>query len=82
MKNKIFNLISLFFIVTFSCVAQQQTERFLIKSIEINNKFQNFGTTYFGENKIIYSSQNKKDGYLHLYLGNIAKNGEITNSKK
>ncbi|MCF6349816.1 MAG: OmpA family protein [Flavobacteriaceae bacterium] len=82
MKNKFPLFIVLFFTAILLSAAQQQEKRFLIKNIEINNKFQNFGTTYFGKNKIIYSSQNKNDSYLQLYLGTITKNGEITNSKK
>lgn len=82
MKNKHFKLTSLLLLLTFSIVAQKQSERFLIKSIDINNKHQNFGTTYYGQNKIIYSSQNKTNGYLTLFVGKIDENGEIINSKK
>lgn len=82
MKNKKITLISLLFFVTSLGFAQEQSGRFLIKSIDINNKHQNFGTTYFGKNKIVYSSQKKVAGYLDLYLGTIDKSGEIINSIK
>lgn len=62
--------------------AQQQQERFLIKNIDINTKFANFGTTFYGSNKVIYSSANSKGGFLNLYVGNIDSNGEIIQSKK
>ena len=64
--------------------AQQQEERFLIKNLKINNKFQNFGTTFFGKakNKVIYSSQDSKNSLLDLYIGDVAKDGEIINSHK
>ncbi len=64
--------------------AQQQVERFLIKNVKINNKFQNFGTTFYGidKNKVIYSSQDNKNALLDLYIGSISKDGEITNPKK
>ncbi len=82
MKNITYYLSILFITMTLAIMSQQQTERFLIKSVEINNEFQNFGTTFFGKNKIIYSSQNKKNAFLNLYIGSIDKNGEITNPKK
>jgi outer membrane protein OmpA-like peptidoglycan-associated protein len=42
----------------------------------------NFGTTFFGKDKIVYSTANKKNNLLDLYVGLIAKNGEIVESKK
>jgi outer membrane protein OmpA-like peptidoglycan-associated protein len=81
MKKNLFLLI--LFVSTF-VFAQQQQSRFLIKNLKINNKFQNFGTTFYGneKNKVIYSSQDSKNSLLDLYIGDISKDGEIINSKK
>ena len=81
MKKNILITGLLFF--TLTIFAQQQENRFLIKNVKINNKFQNFGTTFYkNRNKVIYSSQDSKNSLLDLYVGDIAKDGEIVNSKK
>jgi outer membrane protein OmpA-like peptidoglycan-associated protein len=80
MKKIIFLLLWTLSISTI--LGQQQESRFLIKNIDINNKFLNFGTTFYGSNNIVYSSSNSKNGMLDLFLGSIDKNGEIVNSKK
>ena len=82
MKNKILISIITLLLMSYAALAQERTERFLIKSVSINNEFQNFGTTFFGENQIIYSSQSKAADFLDLYIGSIDKNGEIINPKK
>ena len=80
-----------FFVFNFSLFAQ--TERtYEIKNLEINTKFSDFGTSYYGENGIIYSSSKKGFGnnsrnwrennqpFLDLYIGKIEPNNEISNS--
>lgn len=62
--------------------SQHKAERFIIKNIKINNKFQNFGTSFKGHNKVVYSSQEGKNTLLNLYEGTIAKDGEIIKIKK
>ncbi len=62
--------------------AQEQTERFIIKNVKINNPYQNFGTSFKGLNRVIYSSQDSKNSLLDLYEGTIARDGEIINVKK
>lgn len=56
--------------------------RFYVNNLNINNEFPSFGTTFFGENKVIYSAQNEKDNLLDLYIGTVDKDGEIINSKQ
>jgi outer membrane protein OmpA-like peptidoglycan-associated protein len=63
-----------------------------VKSLDANSENSDFGTTYFGKDKIVFSSSrkngisNKKwDGndqpFLDLYIGDIDKNGEIIKVK-
>jgi len=72
----------------------QDTERYTIKNLEVNNELSNFGTTYYGENQIVYASPRKKttiikniwlpndQPYLDLYLGTVTEDGEIVDSEK
>jgi outer membrane protein OmpA-like peptidoglycan-associated protein len=72
----------------------QETERYSIKDLDINNQYSNFGTSYYGGDKIIYASPRKgskivknvwepnEQPFLDLYIGDIAEDGEITNPVK
>ncbi len=84
LKIIILTLISLFFL---QVNAQEKNKdsidyRFRISNLEINNKYQNFGTTFFGDNQVIYSSQAEEGGYLDLYIGDFSDSGELSNTKK
>jgi outer membrane protein OmpA-like peptidoglycan-associated protein len=71
----------------------QDTDRYTIKNLEVNNELSNFGTTFYGEDQIIYASPRKKSvmikniwnpneqPFLDLYVGNINEDGEIINSE-
>ena len=50
---------------------------YIIDNVSINNSYNNYGTSFFGD-KIIFSSSDSK--YLHLYSGQI-KNNDITSKK-
>jgi outer membrane protein OmpA-like peptidoglycan-associated protein len=82
MKNNILSILFIISVLSIFAQEETQTERFLIKSLEVNNAFQNFGTTFYGKNKVVFSTQNKKDAFLDLVVGDISKNGEITNAQK
>jgi len=72
----------------------QDTERYSIKNLDINDEYSNFGTSYYGSDKIIYASPRKgfklvknvwepnEQPFLDLYIGDIAEDGEITNVTK
>ncbi|PCH78028.1 MAG: flagellar motor protein MotB [Flavobacteriaceae bacterium] len=72
----------------------QNKDIYTIRNIEINNKLSNFGTSYFGNDKIVFASPRKKSfiinntwkpngqGYLDLFVGDMMENGEIENVKK
>ncbi len=92
MKNKItisFTLLS-FFMLFFvngqtnskDTVKTKIDHRFNIRNLAINNKFPSFGTTFYGNDQIVYSAKNTKKNRLDLYIGNIAENGELININK
>jgi outer membrane protein OmpA-like peptidoglycan-associated protein len=56
--------------------------RFYVKNLAINNKYFNFGTTFYGEDEIVYSSQDGKNDTYDLYIGKIADDGEVINPRK
>ena len=80
-----------FFVVSFSLFAQT-SKVYEIKNLEINTEFSDFGTSYYGDRGIIYSSSKKGFGntsrnwgennqpFLDLYIGKIDDNHEISNS--
>jgi len=64
-----------------------------IYNLEANTKYSDFGTTYMGKDKIVFSSSRKTPGvmkkvwkennqpFLDLYIGDVAESGEIINVK-
>jgi len=74
--------------------AQDKQERYSIKNLAINNAYSNFGTSFFGSDKMIFASPTKRSfiinntwkpngqPFLDLYEGTIAEDGEITKVKK
>ncbi len=78
-------IVSLFFIQSFAQNKEKDTvkgdieHRFYINNLSLNNKYPSFGTTYFGDDKIVFSAQNEKKARLDLYMGTIDKDGELIN---
>ena len=56
--------------------AQIDFNKYDIKNIKVNTKGADYGTTFYGDNKIIFSSSSGK--FLHLYGGNIVDNDVIS----
>jgi len=64
-----------------------------VKNLKANTKYSDFGTTYMGKNKIVFSSTRKGRGisnkkwkdndqpFLDLYIGDVTESGEIKNVK-
>jgi len=64
-----------------------------IINLEANTKYGDFGTTYMGKDKIVFSSSKKTPGvmkkvwkennqpFLDLYIGDVSETGEILNIK-
>jgi outer membrane protein OmpA-like peptidoglycan-associated protein len=72
--------------------AQLEPATYSVKSLDANSENSDFGTTFYGKGKIVFSSSrkngisNKKwDGndqpFLDLYIGDVHENGEITKVK-
>ena len=73
--------------------AQTTAGKYTIKNIDVNTKYADFGTTYFGNDSIIFSSPTKKkiirnvwkqneQPYLDLFIGAIGEAGEIIEKRK
>ncbi|MEE9349871.1 MAG: OmpA family protein [Flavobacteriaceae bacterium] len=93
MKNIKFLLAIAMLSVTFSFA--QEANRYTIKHLnDCNDELSNFGTSYYGKDKMIYSSPDRKhkiikdiwnpnqQPFLDLFIGDISDDGEIVNSKQ
>ena len=81
--------ITLLSIFLFVLTAKAQTENYTILNLKINNKYSNFGTTFYGNNQVVYASPRNKSyiirnvwkgnnqPFLDLFIGNISKNGQL-----
>jgi len=87
MKNYILALL-----LCFTGVTNAQTEgagKYAINSLTVNTKNSDFGTAFFGDDKLVYASPKKgvslvndvwaenNQRYLELYVGNILPNGDL-----
>ncbi len=92
-KSILFVIIVLFFQSTFS---QLTAAKYSINNIKVNTKYSEYGTSYFGPNRIVYASSkldgkklrnkfnnNKDDAPRYdLFEGFLNHNGEINYTKK
>jgi outer membrane protein OmpA-like peptidoglycan-associated protein len=74
--------------------SQTSAGEYVIKNISINTEYADFGTSYFGNDSIVFSSPRSKRSivkniwlpnsqpYLDLYIGSIENNGEIAGKHK
>ena len=72
----------------------QNEDRYTIKNINANDKYSNFGTSYYGPNQIVFASPQKRSfviqknwkpngqPFLDLFIGDMTASGEIENVKK
>jgi len=84
--KKIF--IILLLIHFFPIHAQLTAPSYSVKNLKANSKYSDFGTAFFGKNKIVFSSS-RNDGisnrkwegndqpFLNLYIGDVTPDGEI-----
>ena len=82
-------------VTTYLAHAQEQPEKekYVIKNLKINNSYSNFGTTFYGEDKVVYASPRKTSPiirnvwkgndqpFLDLFVGDIAEDGQLLNVK-
>lgn len=91
----------LLFIVLITASVQGQIQRadsikaatYSIKNLDANSRYQDFGSTFMGKDKIIFSSSRKTSGirnkiwdknnqpFLNLYIGDLTSDGDIKNIK-
>jgi len=86
--------ITLFYIFLFAVTVQSQNEKYTIHNLEINNAYSNFGTAFYGEDKVVFASPKKKSyiirnlwatnqqPFLDLYIGAVVENSELKNVQK
>ncbi|WP_123898398.1 OmpA family protein [Aureibaculum marinum] len=89
----IFILNSFFSIAQIERADSIKEAEYSIKNLKVNTKYQDFGSTFMGKDKIVFSSSRKTAGlsnrkwdknnqpFLNLYIGDVAENGEIINVK-
>ncbi len=87
-------LLSALALSLFANVNAQQEERYSITNLDINDDYSNFGTTFYGENQVVYASPTKKRSlikrnwkgndqpFLDLFIGDISSDGQLENIKK
>ena len=92
MKKILLYVLAIFgFLVSFS---QTTAGEYKVENLDINTKYQDFGTTFYGKDKVIFSSSRPKPGtilqtkwkengqpFLDLYEGTINEDGTISNVK-
>lgn len=91
MKNSIY-IISLLFVFS-SLFAQTKDGEYTVDNLKSNSKYSDFGTAYYQDNKIIFSSSRdkklfsrifkaNKQPFLNLYEGTINLDGNVSEVKK
>ncbi len=78
----------------FTSNAQVEEPRYSLKNISSNNVMSNFGTTYFGNDKLVFASPAKRNyiinnlwkgnnqPFLEIYVGTIGDDGELNDIQK
>jgi len=73
--------------------AQATPGEYIIKNIKVNTKYADFGTVFFGADKVVFSSpgsesfirsiwKQNRQPYLDLYIGSVTESGEIIGKQK
>jgi len=92
MFNKKYIIVILVLSISFT-FAQTSAGKYQIKNLDINTEYSDFGTAYFGDSAVVFSSPRGKtiikniwkpneQPYLDLYTGFIGSDGSILNKKK
>ncbi|SDX96659.1 Outer membrane protein OmpA [Lutibacter oricola] len=86
--------LTILFVVFTAFIAQGQEDRYTVQNLKINDYYSNFGTTFYGENKVVFASPRKKSyivrnvwkqnnqPFLDLYVGEMKEDGQLKNVKK
>ena len=85
--------LTVFLTITF-LFGQTTPGEYTVNGVSVNTKLSDFGTAFFGKNKVIFASpkdnisitrikwEGNNQPFLDLYIGDIDENGEITNKKR
>jgi outer membrane protein OmpA-like peptidoglycan-associated protein len=87
--------ITLFFVfVSFVLYSQSSPGLYTIKNAKINTSYSDFGTAFFGKDKVIFASpkqgitftreerNNRQQPFLDLFIGEVSKEGGIIKKQK
>lgn len=86
------NILILLLLISTYTFSQTTAGGYKVENLNSNSKNSDFGTTFYGENKIIFSSSRKdgllktkwkenKQPFLDLYVGTINDDGSVTDVK-
>jgi len=85
-----------FTILSLTVFGQKTTSpgEYTVKLLKVNTKYSDFGTTFFGKDKVVFASpkdnavitrttwEGNKQAFLDLYIGSIDENNEIVGKKR
>lgn len=87
--------ITVFFVMfSFVIFAQSSPGEYEVKLLKVNTKYSDFGTTFFGKDKVVFASpknsalvtrttwEQNKQPFLDLYIGTINEENEIVGKKR
>ncbi len=84
----------LLIVISFEMYSQTTPGEYTVKNVITNTKFSDFGTSFFGKNKVIFASpkdntvltkktwSGNNQPFLDLYIGTINEKGEIIGKKR
>ena len=84
----------LLIVISIQMYSQTTPGEYTIKNIKTNTKYSDFGTAFFGENKIVFASPKEgtvitktvwdynKQPFLDIFIGEVSEKGEIINKQK
>ena len=89
-------IVVIFTIISFTVFAQTKTSpgEYTVKLLEVNTKYSDFGTTFFGKDKVVFASpkdnavitrttwEGNKQAFLDLYIGTIDDDNEIVGKRR
>ena len=95
-KNRTMKKYAMLFLMFLSIAVCGQTTpgEYTVKGVKINTKNSDFGTTFFGKDKVIFAApkdnivitkttwSGNNQAFLDLYIGTITKDGEIEGKKR
>ncbi|MFK5958263.1 MAG: OmpA family protein [Lutibacter sp.] len=85
--------IAILYFLLLTIMVNGQDNRYTIQNLNANNSYSNFGTTFYGADKVVFASPKKSyiirnnwkgnnQPFLNLYIGDIAEDGQLINVKK